>query len=273
MTSEQQVSSGLRVSQASDDPSAAADIIQLSTQSTETNEYTQNLTLAQSSLNTADSTMTNIQNIIDRLNTLALSTQNGSATDASSTVSEISSLESQLVSLANTTNDQGQYIFGGTVTNQPPYTQNSDGSVTYSGNSSPVTYQVGTNTTLQTQIPGSQIFNGSVDIFSTISSLVSALQSGDQNGITQATQDLQTFSGNVSTANTQVGSLLDTAQSLQTQYTNSSTTLTQDLQNVQDADTATAITQLEQGQTSLEATLQVGAQISQISLLKYLTTS
>ena len=61
------------------------------------------------------------------------------------------------------------------------------------------------------------------------------------------------------------------AQSLQSQFSSQGLTITSDLSNLQDADTTTAITNLDEAQNSLEATLEVGAKVSQISLLNYLS--
>jgi len=170
---------------------------------------------------------------------------------------------------ANQTYD-GRYIFGGSVTTTAPYVKNPDGSVSYVGNSNPVSLQVGRDTTLQAQIPGNQIFSGTANVFTAISSLVTAINAGDTAGISTQVNQLEQVFQQTSTARSQIGGYVNVATSLQSQLTNDGLSNAQDLNNAQSADPAQAITNLTLAQTNYQATLAVGAKISQLSLLDYL---
>ena len=121
---------------------------------------------------------------------------------------------------------------------------------TYQGNSTPTVYLGRSRAPLyKRRFRAARVFNGTVNIFATVSNLVTAVQSGNQSGIATAAQQLQTFSDNASAASSQVGGLLNMAQSLQSQFSNQQgLTITSDLSNLQDADTTTAITNLDEAQ-------------------------
>ena len=265
---ELQVTSGKKVNKPSDDPAAAADIVQISSEQAANAQYTSNINSANAKLNAADSSLSSVQTMVNRVLQLAeLGVSSGSNPQGS--VQELQGLRDQMVSVANTT-VQGRYIFGGTATTTAPYVEQSDGSVTCQGNNTVGTLQVSPNTTVETQIPGSQIFSGSVDIFSTMSQLITAMQNGDSTGIAAQISQLQQFSDNVSTAQSRVGGDLNVASSINNQLTAEGLAESTELNNVQSSDSAQALTQLTLSQTNLQATLAVGAKIAQVSLLDYL---
>jgi len=174
-----------------------------------------------------------------------------------------------MISAANTTH-AGRFIFGGSVTTTPPYIKNSDSSVTYQGNNQDMPLQVTRNSTLQTQIPGSGIFTGSVDIFATMSDLATAMQSGDKTAIDAQVKNLQQFNDVVSVARSKIGAYLNTATNIKSQQSASNVLRQTELSQAQDADIAQAATELAMSQQRLQATLAVGARVAQITLLDYL---
>jgi flagellar hook-associated protein 3 FlgL len=96
---------------------------------------------------------------------------------------------SSVVSQANTSY-QGSYLFGGTASTTSPYTADptSPSGYTYNGNNDVNSVQVGDKLSVQVNLPGSQIFsNSSANVLGSLSSLVTALQSGDTTAIGTAT--------------------------------------------------------------------------------------
>ena len=187
----------------------------------------------------------------------------------SASIPEIDGIRDQLISSANTAVG-GRYIFGGSVTTTPPYTKAPNSVVSYNGNANATTLQVGRNATLQTQVPGSDIFSGTIDIFATMSDLLTAMQAGDRDAIATQAQKLEQFSDTVSTVRSRIGGFLNVADNLSSQLTTAGLSRAQELNDVQSADPAQAITQLTLSQTNFQATLAVGARIAQMSLLDYL---
>jgi flagellar hook-associated protein 3 FlgL len=268
LVAQEQVSSGKKVEKPSDDPEAAADIIRITGQQALNDQFTKNLNTAAGRLTAADNALNSVQDMINQIRTLGLQGLDPTS-DASASTAEITGLSDQIMATANQTSN-GRYIFGGSVTTTPPYVKNQDGSVSYVGNSKPVSLQVGRDTTLQAQIPGDQIFSGQANVFSAISSLVTAMKAGDQSAISAQVDQLEQVFQQTSTARSTIGGYVNVATSLQGQLTNDSLSNAQDLNNAQSADPAKAITNLTLAQTNYQATLAVGAKISQLSLLDYL---
>lgn len=267
-TAETQVSTGNRINQPSDDPAGSADLVQLTGEQSEMSLYMSNAQSAQNQLSYTDTVLSGVQSTVQQAITtgeLALSNSQSAAED----VTQINSLRDQVLSAANTAY-QGTFLFGGTVTNTQPYVEQSDGSVSYQGNSSAPQVQIGRATTLQTQIPGSQVFSGSVNVFDSLQQLSSAINSGDTSAIQAQVNNLQQYYNSISAVRAQVGSLTNSAQDTQTDITAYQTALTTDQSRVQSADMAQAATNLTQTQNALQAALEAGARISQVSLLDYI---
>lgn len=267
-TAETQVSTGNRINQPSDDPSGSADLVQLTGDQSEMSLYMSNAQAAQNRLSYTDTVLNGVQSLVQQaINTGQLALSNSQS--ASEDVTQINSLRDQIVSSANTAY-QGTFLFGGTATNTQPYVEQPDQSVTYQGNSGATQVQVGRATTLQTQIPGSQVFSGSINVFDTLQQLAGAVNSGDTSAIQAQVSNLQQYYDSVSAVRAHVGSLTNDAQNTQTDITSYQTALTSDQNRIQSADMAKAATNLTQTQNELQAALEAGAKISQVSLLDYI---
>jgi flagellar hook-associated protein 3 FlgL len=263
-----QISSGKKLSKPSDDPVAVSDVLRIQAEQGEIAQYQDNIATAKSRLNFADSTLQNVQTMIERVRSLALGSM-GNLSSASQYTSEISGLRDQILAAANSSID-GQFMFAGSNVDTPAYTQASNGTVTYNGNADIVRLQIGRSTTLQIQVPGSDIFTGSVDIFDTIQNLMTAMNSGNKSAIAAEVTKLEQFSSVVSNAQGKVGGLVNVAQSIESDLTKYSLGRTAQRSRLEDADLAAALTDYTQAETALRAATAVGARISNISILDYL---
>jgi flagellar hook-associated protein 3 FlgL len=118
-----QLASGKAFTQPSDDPVGVAQYLQLSSTSSQYDQYYANMQNGDSWLNTSDSAMQSGNNVLQSANELAIQGANGTygATDRSEMNSQVQSLVDQMLSIANTSLN-GQYVFSGTQTNVPPFT-------------------------------------------------------------------------------------------------------------------------------------------------------
>ena len=264
-----QISSGKKLNKPSDDPVAVSDVIRIQAEQSETRQYQDNLATAKSRLNFADSTLQGVETMIERVRSLALSSMSNLAA-ASLQVSEISGLREQILAAANSVID-GQFMFAGSNVDTPAYSQASNGTVTYNGNTDVVRLQIGRATTLQVQVPGSDIFTGSVDIFATIQRLETAMNTGNQAGIAAEVKNLEQFSTVLSSGMGKIGGLVNVAQSVDSELTTYSLGRTEQRSRLEDANLAAALTDYTQAETALKAATAVGARISNISILDYLS--
>jgi len=118
-----QLASGKAFTQPSDDPVGVAQYLQLTSMSSEYDQYYANMQNGDSWLNTSDSAMQSGNNVLQSANELAIQGANGtySAVQRSEMNAQVQSLVDQMLSIANTTLN-GQYVFSGTQTNVPPFT-------------------------------------------------------------------------------------------------------------------------------------------------------
>jgi flagellar hook-associated protein 3 FlgL len=263
-----ELTTGNKINQLSDDPSGAADIVRLTADKSEIDQYRNNAAAAQNRLQTTDSVLSSVQSVLQRV----ISLGEGALTNPSAALPstpEIMGLREQLVSLANTAY-QGTYLFGGSVADKPPYAEQPDQSVGYQGNSQVIQVQVGRASTLQVQIPGDQVFSGSVDVFDSVKKLSDAIQAGDKTAIQTEVNNLQQYFDSVSAVRSQVGALTNTAQNVQSDLQSYEIARASDQSRIQSADLAKVSTDFTQAETSLQAAMAAGAKISQLSLLDFL---
>jgi len=118
-----QITSTVRVSQASDDPAAIASILETQSDIDRAIQTQTNLQQASTVASSADGALASASSLLDQLRSLAAQGANSTATAATrATLSEqVKAIEQQLISIANT-QVQGRYIFGGDDPNTQPYT-------------------------------------------------------------------------------------------------------------------------------------------------------
>lgn len=270
----QQLSTGRRVNLPSDNPAAEAAMVNENSQSAAVDQYTANSDSLTAVLNTGDSTLSSVVTLLQQASSLAVegasSTMN--QTDLNSIAKEVSDIQSQVVSIANTSY-AGQYIFGGTVTGTAPYVADATtGAVTYVGNSQQNQVQIGTGLSVAANLPGSSIFSQSgANVFDALQSLVTALQSGDTANVATAGTAVTTALNAVSTAQVFYGNTVNELNSNESWLSQEKLNITTYQNTLVSADIATAATDATQAENVLSATVAATAQIDQqANLLTYL---
>ncbi|RDK01786.1 flagellar hook-associated protein FlgL [Paraburkholderia lacunae] len=161
-----EISSGVSLSTPSDNPLGAAQAVQLSATATILSQYTSNQGAALTSLQQEDSTLGSVTSALQSIHTLVLRAGDGSLNDGDrgSIATQLQSLRSQLMTLGNSTDSQGNYLFAGFQSTAQPYTTNSAGVVTYSGDTGTRAVQITDSHTVQTADNGIAIFSSVASI-------------------------------------------------------------------------------------------------------------
>jgi flagellar hook-associated protein 3 FlgL len=262
-----QTSTGLNILRPSDSPRDMSDILQLEANKTESDQYVRNLEYGRSKLDFADTALASIQGMIERVRFLGLSSiATGGAGQTYAT--EVAGLREQLLGTANSAL-QGRYVFGGSDGATLPFVEDSAGAVTYQGASDDMEVQVGRNATLRVQLPGDQLFGGT-DVFQAITDLIAALNSGNQSQIDAMLKPIEAAWEGVSLARTRVGNLVNVADSVSDEIDGMSLARAGNLSDIQSADLARTLTEFQSYENAVQATLAVGARISQLTLLDYI---
>ena len=157
-----EVSTGIKTLQPSDGPAATVNINNLTQSISQTQQYQTNNDAATQRLSMENSSLQSASGLLNQINALCVQGMNGTnnADDKASIAAQIQSLNQQLVSVANTQNVNGEYLFSGTKSTTPPFSQDpsNPGAYDYSGNSAQRTIQVGTNTSVTDGDPGNSVF-------------------------------------------------------------------------------------------------------------------
>lgn len=269
-----QLSSGKRINQPSDDPYGAGLAVQLNGQLSQLSEYSDNVNdgtaWTQAGLSALSSMTDQLQRAQELVETAANGTENG--TDLSAIASELSQLVSGIRSAANSQYD-GQYIFSGTsAPTTAPYADDNS----YQGGTGAVTRTVGAgqsvavNTDISSVLSSSGSSTGLLDQLQTI---VTQLGSGDSSQLSSELTGLQTGLAGLTTASTTLGAAQNQLSLASTRITDLQSSVTGTLNDDVAVNMATAMTNYSNQQAAFEAALKAGASIVQTSLMDFLSSS
>jgi len=279
----EQLSSGLRVNQASDAPQSVQDIFETRSALGRANQTTQNLTSIQGQVQAADSA---VQTAIQLLNqAVSLGTQGASSTTSigsqQSLAAQVQSIEAQLVGISNT-EVGGVFVFSGDASASPPYQVDTSSPTGVDRLLTPqqATLQVAgpAGVTFQVSMTAQDLFDQrdagdnptANNAFAALNGLRQALLSGSSTNIVQALNVLQGASSYVNqqtgfygAAENNVSSALNLAQKFQIQDQTQ-------LSNLEDANAATVAVEVTQATTSLDAAMSAQAHKPTSTLFDYL---
>jgi flagellar hook-associated protein 3 FlgL len=269
---ELEIASGRSVNQPSDNPTAAALLVENNDQGVFNSGYLQSLSSVQGQLSTADSTLSSVVTALQRAISLGVEGANGTLSDSerAAIAEELQGIQSQLLSLANTSY-QGRYEFAGTNTNTAPYVVDNTvpSGVRYVGNSGVNQVSIGNGYQLTVNKPGSQLFSApGNDVFLSINNLIQALQTNA--GIDTAVSSVGAAYRYLSRQRVFYGNAMNQAQSETTYLNTAKLQISQQENALAGADLATAATNLTQFETSTQATLAAISKYSQMNLFDYL---
>ena len=266
-----QLGSGSKINQPSDDPAGAAEAVQINDMSSQVDSFQRSIGSISGLLSSADSTLNSVVSVLQRAISLGVEGANGtlSDTDRAAIASELSGIQSQLISLANSTY-QGQFIFAGTEQKQPFVADPSvPTGVRYAGNTQTNTVSIGHGYRIQVNLPGSQIFNGpGADMFQAMNDLIQALKSNS--GISTASTELGAAFTYITGQRVFYGNALNQAQTQQAFLSTEKVDLSQRQNTVSGADVPAVASQLATDETAINATLGAIGRMPQTSLFDYL---
>jgi flagellar hook-associated protein 3 FlgL len=155
-----QVSSGVAFSTASQNPIAAGRVNNFNQALAQSQQYGTNAGSAQTNLNTEDSALSQVQNQLQTLRTLALEANTGTLTntDRTAIAQQAAQIQNSLVDLANTQNGSGEYIFSGFATQTQAFTLSAAGAA-YNGDQGQRQVQIAAGQTVADGDNGNTVFN------------------------------------------------------------------------------------------------------------------
>jgi flagellar hook-associated protein 3 FlgL len=160
---QEQISTGVRLTKPSDDPAAAAKVLELEQSVSLNLQYQSNINLAEQRLGQQDAVLASYDNLLIRVRELAIQANNApvDAVSRNAIAAEIDERLNELLSLANTIDANGDYLFAGYQNNSAPFTKSTTGSrdhVNFNGDAGVRSIQISQVRQLDVDIPGQGIF-------------------------------------------------------------------------------------------------------------------
>jgi|HubBroStandDraft_5_1064220.scaffolds.fasta_scaffold29810_2 flagellar hook-associated protein 3 FlgL len=249
--------------------------------------YQANTSAASNQVDLQDTELTQLSSVAQQLQQ-ALTTAVGN-NDATGLMQQVQSIFDQASQILNSKDANGNYLFGGDKDNTPPLNVTSlsqlaglsNVSQAFSNGTQKKSVMVADGQSVQIGVLASDIgtqlmqtlkdiatFNAgsSGNLSTTLTGAQSTFLTSEIPVAQQAATGLNTATAANGYVSNQLSDATDQQQALSTLYQGF-------VSNIEDVDMGTAVTQLNENQTALQAALQVTAQLGQISLLNYLPTS
>ena len=258
-TVSRQVSSGKKLTQLKDSPLSSAELVAENDQISEIDQYQSNISTGSYFLQTADSTLNEVNNLVNSVYSQGSNAASDSvSSEARSQMAvQVRSLRDQIYALANT-QVRGRYLFSGSAVLKQAFSISGD-DVTYGGSSatSSVTIDDG-GMTVSDNIVGSAAFDS---VFASIGTLATAMDGNDTTGIQSALSQVSSALSDLNQTRQQIGTNLTLLNNTTSSLSSRETNVKNRQSALEDADMAAAAVQLGQTQTALQTTISAAGKI------------
>jgi flagellar hook-associated protein 3 FlgL len=276
----QQISTGQRIASPADDPVASARALEISHSKSINSKFADTRQTAQLKLNTLESNLTSVTNMMISVKSALVSAGNPTYSDLERgfIASELKTTLDGLVGLANTRDAAGNYLYAGFKTNSAPFVANASGA-SYVGDSNKQMLQVDSQRQMAINATGDEVFQaGGNDIFATLQNLVtllntpltSANQAAFTAGVASGLTSIQQGLDNVLTVRASIGSRLNEIDHLDISGSDLDLQYSKSLSEIQDLDYAAALSDLSKNQTIMEAAQKSFVTTTSLSLFNFI---
>jgi flagellar hook-associated protein 3 FlgL len=223
----------------------------------------------------SDSAMAAMGDVVTRAMELAVQMSSGtySAQDRTTAANELRQLKNELIQLGNS-QVAGRYIFGGFVSDKPPFDTTSGAFI---GTDDPVNMEVDQGAYVAVNYSGGSLLRGGIpsgssgtDIIGELDKLTTALVTNDVAGIQAALPALQDAQNRILAARGDIGARMNRVQSASDNLDSMKISLSKIISSKQDVDILQVSSDLSTQQTAFQVALAASAKTSQLSLLDYL---
>lgn len=274
---EQQLASGKRLVSASDDPAASLRSLQLGDRLTQNEQYLKNLTTVQNRLELEEGAIASSIDLLQRVRELAVQARNASLapSDLKSIEVEVRSHLDGLLSIANTKNANGEFLFAGYKVDTVPFTSDGSGNFAYNGDQGQLHLQVSQTRQIAAADNGSDIFlgveaatGGITSSFDILNDFADALAAGTVSADTLT--DIDAAMEKMLVIRADVGSRLRAVEDQRGTNESFRLILEKERSDLVDLDYTEAVARFNQQLLALQASEQVFAKVKGLSLFDYL---
>ena len=280
---QEQLSTGLQIVKPSDAPDKASLVTRLESELARQSGYQDTLKAVNVRLTAEETALKNTSDVMFRIKELAVQAANDTlgAQDRQSIALELGSLRDQILSLANSQDSNGNFLFSGSRAGEEAFSKDSNGRIIYQGDHARMKVNVGDNRQMNLNLPGSDIFTrvvrddgnggkGGVDFFQALDDLTQAVKTADRTKMQRGIGEIDTLQMGVSEGLGQIGADLSVVDMQTTVLDQVVLRLQTTRSDIEDLDYTEAITRMNKDQLALEAAQSSFSKISQMSLFKFL---
>ncbi len=271
---QQQLSSGKRITAPEDDPYGSGRAVSLRNELADVQQYRVNINDASAWAQQTDSSLGNVTDLLQRARELTVQAANGTQNQSSlnAIASEMTQIKASLLAEANSTYN-GRYIFSGTATNVAPYPSNA-----YAGTTLPVQRLIAPGEVVKVNQDGPSAFGvqaagppATKNVFDVMDDVIGALNAGSMSTLqTTALTELDSSFTTALNARTTVGAISNRLDTQGSRMSAQELSVADLLSKTEDADMAKTLIKYSQTQTAYQAALQAGAKIIQPTLMDFL---
>ncbi len=232
--------------------------------------HRENIDFARTRLNSEETALTSITQVLQRASELAIQSANGTmvAEDRAVLGAEVAELRKELLRLANSRDLEGNYIFAGNRIDSPPFVQDDRGDVEYYGDYGRLVIGVSDSRSVAVNTLGNELLTS--DDFDAVKLLEDGLLENDVAALQRSVDELKMSSDRVSVTFGKMAGRVSTLNAQSELLEDTSLRLERVLSQTGDLDYAKAITQLSKESLALQALQASFTKISQLSLFNFM---
>jgi len=278
-----QLSTTKQINKPSDAPDQAATITRLKSAIDRQNSYVMTINSVKDKLSQQETAASNATDVLTRLKELTIQAANDtySAVDRKSIDLEVKQLRDQLLSLANTQDVNGNFIFSGSRVSKQAFATDNNGKLVYQGDQTVSSTGVGDQSAVDMNRSGTNPFDKivrvdgnnkktAVGFFQVIDDLSAALQANDASTIKRAVGEVGTLQQGLSDSLASIGAATNKIDNQASLAEENVLRMKATLSQVEDTDYTKAIADMNKDMLALQAAQSSFAKISQLNLFDYI---
>lgn len=295
---QQQISTGKRIVSPSDDPVGAAQALEISYAQGLNAKFADTRKTAELKLNTIESSLTSVTNLLVAAQSSLVAAGNGSYSDQDRALiaTDLQGSLDMLIGLANTKDASGNYLYAGYQTGTIPFSGSKNfaapippavtptivSSYNYQGDSNQQLLQIDAQRQMAVNVSGDSAFQGGgYDVFATLSNVITLLNTpiattnatnpaAYSAGLATGIANMQGSVDNILNVRASIGSKLNEIDGLNLSGSDRDLQYSKSLSDLQDLDYASALSDLSKQQAIMEAAQKSFVAVTGLSLFKYI---
>ncbi len=282
-TTQAQLAVSKQILSPSDAPDKAAAIQRLRGEVERQESHAGALKVALQRYTAEETALSSSNDILIRLKELSLQAVNDTVgqDDRRAIAVEMTALRDQLLSLGNSRDDSGNYLFSGTRVDTPAFAKDSTGTVVYQGDQTQTRIPAGVERTVAYTRAGTDVFarvvrpseSGaprSVGFFDSLDQMIQAVKDSDTDRMQTGIDEVDQMQFSMSLAIAKTGSDQQVVQSQLDVLDETALRLKSTLSEIEDLDYTEAVTRMNKEMLALEAAMASFSKISGLSLFNYI---